>query len=182
MSRTKGAKDKKPRAKSEASTRPRGIIAMQNPELPAGYNSEFIQFATEIMPTEPLDYHDVPEMERRFSRYLQKCQEYDKKPGNLAAYAAIGIGETTVRQWIATEPDSERARFVKKLKDFMAAVREDAMGTGKVNPVVGIFWQKNYDGLHDQQEFVVAPKKEMETVDDRVLQAKYADVIEGEDD
>lgn len=182
MSRTKGAKDKKPRAKTEANTRPRGIIAMQNPELPAGYYSEFISFATEIMPTEPLDLHDVPEMERRFAFYLQKCQEYDKKPGNLAAYAAIGINEANVRKWIANEPDSERGRFGKKIKDFMAACREDTMGSGKLNPVVGIFWQKNYDGLRDQQELVVAPKKEMETVDDRVLQAKYADVVEGEDD
>jgi len=31
------------------------------------------------------------------------------------------------------------------------------MVDGKVNPVTGIFWQKNYDGLRDAQEIVVTP-------------------------
>ena len=31
------------------------------------------------------------------------------------------------------------------------------MEDGKINPVVGIFWQKNYDGMKDQQEVVLTP-------------------------
>ena len=31
------------------------------------------------------------------------------------------------------------------------------MQDGKINPVVGIFWQKNYDGLRDQTELAIAP-------------------------
>lgn len=33
------------------------------------------------------------------------------------------------------------------------------MADGKVNPVTGIFWQKNYDGMKDQQEVVVTPNQ-----------------------
>ena len=36
------------------------------------------------------------------------------------------------------------------------------MSDGKINPVTGIFWQKNWDGLKDQQDVVVEPRKQIE--------------------
>ena len=36
------------------------------------------------------------------------------------------------------------------------------MSDGKINPVTGIFWQKNWDGLKDQQEVVIEPRKQIE--------------------
>ena len=36
------------------------------------------------------------------------------------------------------------------------------MADGKLNPVTGIFWQKNFDGLKDQQDIVIAPTKDIE--------------------
>lgn len=36
------------------------------------------------------------------------------------------------------------------------------MSDGKINPVTGIFWQKNWDGLKDQQEVILEPKKQIE--------------------
>lgn len=36
------------------------------------------------------------------------------------------------------------------------------MADGKVNAVAGIFWQKNYDGLKDQQEVVIEPRNQIE--------------------
>jgi hypothetical protein len=48
------------------------------------------------------------------------------------------------------------------------------MADGKLNPVVGIFWQKNYDGFKDQQEVVLAPKNNgIEDVDEKELLSKY---------
>lgn len=161
MARTKGAKDKKPR-QIMAYGQPRGIAKEQNPELEPGYNTRRIQFMMAIMPTEPLDYYDVPEMERRFDRYLKLCQEYDMKVGNLAAYAAIGIDKHLVFEWEnrqgETEANRDRLNFVKKVKKICAMYREGLMEDGKINPVTGIFWQKNYDGFKDQQEVVVTPK------------------------
>ena len=31
------------------------------------------------------------------------------------------------------------------------------MQDGQINPVTGIFWQKNYDGLKDTQDLVLTP-------------------------
>ena len=48
------------------------------------------------------------------------------------------------------------------------------MQDGKVNPVTGIFWQKNYDGLRDQQEVVVTPNNPLgEMGDTERIKQKY---------
>ena len=59
------------------------------------------------------------------------------------------------------------------------------MEDGKVNPVTGIFWQKNYDGLKDQQEVVLTPntnplgeQKDAEALKQKYLENTYG-VTEG---
>ena len=53
--------------------------------------------------------------------------------------------------------------------------REGLMEDGKVNPVTGIFWQKNYDGMKDQQEVVLTPNQNPlgEQKDAESLKQKY---------
>ena len=176
MARTKGAKDKKPRARSAESSKLKGIVADHNPSLPEGYNTRRIAFMQEILPTEPLDHNDVDEMERRFVRYLQKCAEWDMKIGNQAAYAAIGINKDLVYEWtVRRQTNPRRTEFVKKVQQFCAMYREGLMEDGKVNPVTGIFWQKNYDGMKDQQEVVLTPNQNPlgEQKDAESLKQKY---------
>lgn len=155
MARTKGAKDKQPR---KPTGEVRGITKMQNPVLPEGYNTESVKFLMEITPdTELIDINDVAEMERRFQHYLECCIKYDKKPSNLNAYLAIGINKNQAYDWanVNTKMNPARTNFIKKVMKICAAYRENLMADGKINPVTGIFWQKNYDGLRDQQELVV---------------------------
>lgn len=130
----------------------------------------------EILPTEPLDYNDVEEMERRFQRYLQKCAEWDMKVGNMAAYAAIGINKDDVYEWtVRRQTNPKRTEFIKKVQKVCAMYREGLMEDGKVNPVTGIFWQKNYDGMKDQQEVVLTPNTSPlgEQKDAEALKQKY---------
>lgn len=158
MARTQGAKDKKPRQSKPTGQVRGGTVAEQNPELEEGYNTRRIRFMQMILPTEPLDKDDVAEMERRFARYLDLCAEWDMKIGNMAAYAAIGITKDDVYDWtVRRGTNPARADFVKKVQKVCAMYREGLMEDGKVNPVTGIFWQKNYDGMRDQQEVVLTP-------------------------
>ncbi|MBR1732138.1 MAG: hypothetical protein IJ729_08880 [Alloprevotella sp.] len=141
-----------------------------------GYNSRRIAFMMEILPTEPLNYNDVEEMERRFNRYLQICAERDMKIGNQAAYAAIGIDKGIAWEWAnRSTANPARADFIKKVQKVCALYREGLMEDGKVNPVTGIFWQKNYDGLRDQQEVVLTPNQSPlgEQKDAEQLRQKY---------
>ena len=129
-----------------------------------------------ILPTEPLDHDDVEEMERRFQHYLAKCAEWDMKIGNQAAYAAIGINKDLVYEWtVRRQTNPRRTEFVKKVQQFCAMYREGLMEDGKVNPVTGIFWQKNYDGMKDQQEVVLTPNASPlgDRTDAEALKQKY---------
>ncbi len=48
------------------------------------------------------------------------------------------------------------------------------MQDGKINPVTGIFWQKNYDGLKDQQEQVIIPANPLgDSTDAETLRRRY---------
>ena len=174
MARTPGAKDKKPRTVSNVQ---KGIVADQNPDLPQGYNTRRIAFMQAILPTESLDNDDVEEMERRFIRYLDLCAQWDMKIGNQAAYAAIGIDKGIAWEWVnrcTTNP--ARTDFIKKVQKVCALYREGLMQDGKVNPVTGIFWQKNYDGMKDQTEMVLTPNNPLgDSADTEALARKYLD-------
>lgn len=181
MARTPGAKDKQPRQKATTGNKPSDkspIIQDQKMELEEGYNTRRIRFMQAILPTEPLDYNDVAEMERRFNRYLQLCAEWDMKIGNQAAYAAIGIDKGIAWEWEnRLTGNSARTDFIKKVRQFCAMYREGLMEDGKVNPVTGIFWQKNYDGMKDQQEVVLTPNTSPlgDQPDMEALKRKYLD-------
>ena len=179
MARTVGAKDTKPRQKAAAGSKPSDkspIIQDHNPDLPEGYNTRRIRFMQAILPTEPLDRDDVEEMERRFAFYLEMCAQWDMKVGNMAAYAAIGIDKDDAYEWTNRNMGNPaRTRFIKKVQKVCAMYREGLMEDGKVNPVTGIFWQKNYDGMKDQQEVVLPPNTSPlgEQKDAEALKQKY---------
>ena len=185
MARTPGAKDKQPRQKATNGVKPSDkspIIQDQKAEMEEGYNTRRIQFMMAIMPKEPLDHNDVEEMERRFANYLRLCAEWDMKIGNQAAYAAIGINKDNVYDWaVRREANPARADFIKKVQTFCAMYREGLMEDGKVNPVTGIFWQKNYDGMKDQQEVVLTPNQNPlgEQPNMEALKQKYLDTTYG---
>ena len=178
MARTKGAKDKKPRKRAEVGNRPcdkSPIFKDRYPDLPEGYNTKMVNFILEITPTEPLDYDDIDEMQRRFVRYLQLCAEWDIKVGNQGAYLAIGINKDIAWDWEhKLKGNPARTGFVKKVREICAYYREGLMQDGKINPVTGIFWQKNYDGFKDQQEVVVTPNNPLgEIGDTEKIKQKY---------
>lgn len=151
------------------------IMRDQNAKQPEGYNSRVIAFMLAIKPTEPLDLNDVDEMERRFQRYLEMCAAYDVKVGNQGAYLAIGITQQQAWDFENTcKTNVRRSVFIKNVRMFCGMYRENLMQDGKVNPVTGIFWQKNYDGLKDQQEVVLTPNNPLgESKDAESLKQKY---------
>lgn len=169
--RTRG-KDKKPRKKdgylTESFKSRTREMASKSPIIQANrettenpsseYNANTLTFMMEIAPTEELDKNDVAEMKRRFSHYIDTCAKYGKKVSNQAAYLAIGITKEDVYDWTTrTSANPERTHFIKNVQQFCSVFRESVMQDGKLNPVVGIFWQKNYDGLRDQTELAIAP-------------------------
>lgn len=127
----------------------------RDPVVPVGYNGELVSnIASLIQPPELTD-PDCIERWEKFTAYLRMCAEKDMKVGNLAAYMAIGIDKTIAWKWENEQLSKDRRNLIKSIRQVCAVYREQLMQDGKVNPVVGIFWQKNYDGMRDQTETVI---------------------------
>ena len=97
------------------------------------------------------DRKDPVSLRSCFLAYLRLCQQDGFKPGNLAAYTAMGINKNILEQWIAGK-DPEYKQLALFVKQTCSMIRETMVTDGKINPVIGIFWQRNYDGLRNDTE------------------------------
>ena len=95
--------------------------------------------------------HDVEYMQERFQRYLVWCEDNEFKISNQVCYIALDVSSNQIRNWAQGKQGSTSASmvFYKKVLDFLSAFREFQMIEGKLNPILGIWWQKNYDGFVD---------------------------------
>ena len=124
--------------------------------------AQVTKHALEIALWDEIDTKDPEQLRDRTLKYLQYCIDNKIKPGNLGLYNAWGLTKGEVSNIQQREPNSLRAGVIKKSRQIMSQIREQLMSDGKINPVTGIFWQKNWDGLKDQQEVVVEPRKQIE--------------------
>ena len=154
MARPKGSQDKQPRKPrtDEANKRPKGCTIQVDPDM--DYNRNTIAFLRAITPDTPLDPNNVQMMRERFWHFLDMCDMYGKRPGNMKAYMAIGIDPRRATEWEADERNPERSEFIKNVRIFCGSYREDLAETGEIPVPIAIFWQKNYDGLKDVTEKV----------------------------
>lgn len=166
--RPPGSKDKKKRKSAYTEKKKQALVDEME------FNERNIRFRIAITPPTRADSKDIPEMRERFSNYLEKCIEYGFSPGNANAYYAIGINQQTAYAWEHGHARQELKDFILQVKDFCAASREQMMIEGKMNPVVGIFHQKNYDGFVDQKEHVFTTNNALgDTANEEELKKRY---------
>ena len=88
-----------------------------------------------------------------FYQYVTFCMQNDLQITNLTAYQAMGVTASHIKDWASGKVHSKDPRY-KALADevlgFCSAYREMLMGDGKINPVLGIWWQKVYDKYTDE--------------------------------
>lgn len=170
--RPKGAKDKQPR-------KPRIDVPPENRE----YNENAIRFREIIKPGYMINRNhpaaeNIQEIKRRFDNYLKKCIEFNMTPCNGTAYFAMGTSYWSFRDWLSSR-NPELQNFAEYVRSYFGSVRDQMMVDGEVHPAVGIFHQKNYDGLKDQQEYVVSANSVLgEIVTEDELARKYLEVAD----
>ena len=112
---------------------------------------------------DPIDTKDPEQLKQRAIDYFNYCIANDSRPGNMGLYSAWGLSRQAVNQALRSETaNSARIDTIKKCLDILAAIREKLMAEGKINPVTGIFWQKNFDGMKDTQDVVLTPSSGQE--------------------
>ena len=125
-----------------------------------GDNARYASIIAEIMTWPEVDRHDVGALQKRMEEYVNFCAKHDLKMGNQMCYLALGISKDDVYDWEhGRSLTSAHSDFIKKVKKICAGNRELLMQDGKVNNIIGIFWQKNYDGMKDQQEMILTPNQ-----------------------
>ena len=154
-----GAKDKKQRSytvssKAIAQRRKNTALLPAETEEEKAYNARQIEHITEVYKIGMMaDRSDPISLRSCFLAYLELCQKDGFKISNLAAYASMGMTKD-VFQYYKKKPE------YKELADFVSTVcsmsRESLISDGKLNPVIGIFWQRNFDGLRNDTEQVQA--------------------------
>lgn len=163
MGRTKGAKDKGPRKGYTMSEKALAVRREYSPLMPAkpaeteeeyDYNARQIAHITEVHKIGLMaDRSDIVSLRSCFLAYLELCQKDGFKINNLAAYASMGMNRETFH-YLKKKPEyRELAEFVQSI---CAMSRENLISDGKINPVIGIFWQRNFDGLRNDTEQVQA--------------------------
>ena len=122
------------------------------------------------------DVNNIDTLYSCLHRYLQYCFENNIKFGNMSAYAACGIDKQTVWAWESgskRKNDPRYAEFARYVRQVCAEYREMLMSEGKLNPVTGIWWQKNYDGLTDNPTVVVTTVNDTPKMSGAEIAEKY---------
>lgn len=126
------------------------------------------------------DKHDVQSLKSCFVAYLQLCQEDGFSVSNLSAYAAMGFGNSASFDYFIRKDDPEIREFGALVKGTCSMFRETMVSANKLNPVIGIFWQRNYDGLRNDTEQVQAVQEtEDEYGSGKSYKEKYKNLIGG---
>ena len=118
------------------------------------YNSRLIEHIVRVQEIgSQADRHDLLSLKSCFMAYIKLCQEDGFPVSNLACYSALGMSRGTFLN-LAKKDDPEVKQFVEMVRNVCAMSREAQVGAGKLNPLIGIFWQRNFDGLRNDTEQV----------------------------
>lgn len=132
------------------------------------------------------DINDPNTLFSCLEKYMLLCMEQNIKITNMAAYAACGVSGTDVLNWEngRTRKNDPRYReFATFLRSVCAQYREQSMVEGTINPVIGIWHQKQYDAMSDSPIIETAPDNAIEVKEDPdEIAARYKDIIDAEDE
>ncbi len=133
--------------------------------------------------TETLRTYGLPkvesdeELEQRFADYFQHCALTGEKPTVEQLAQCTGYTMSTLWDWENGRNkgfSTHTSRLVKKAKEFLRVFDAKLILEGAVNPVAYIFRAKNYYGMKDQQDVVVAPQQPLgPDPDEAQLAANY---------
>lgn len=142
------------------------------------YNARLIEHVMRINEIATHSNHkDIESMKSCFIAYLQLCQEDGFNVSNLSAYAAMGFYSVNAFEYYAKSDDPDRRAFATFVRSTCAMVRENKISDSKINPVIGIFWQRNYDGLRNDTEQIQSAQEQDDFDVAKSYKQKYQNLI-----
>ena len=148
------------------------------------YNTRVIAHALEISSFAPsrgkwYQESDLPLLQEAFVKYLEACERNCIRAGTMGACAAMGIAQRTFADWANNKRGKAFYDFASTVQQILGVIREEMISSGKLNPVIGIFWQRNFDGLRNDTE--TYQQQHVETDDDyasaAAIRKKYGELL-----
>ena len=153
------------------------IYLVDNPEEKNNRFAAIVMAVNEI--AKDADKNDVNSLYACLERYLKWCFEHKVNITNAGAYAACGLDRFTIKDWATGHRRADRPEFKEfalKIKQICSINREQMMADGKLNPVVGIWWQKNFDGFTDSPEELISEDDSEQDLTVNEIAQKYANI------
>lgn len=155
--------------------------ALKNAVLAKHENTERLEFMVEVAKiAEQVDKKDPESLLAAFHKYLILSAEMGQKIGNMTAYAAMGINKNTIDDWYHGQDRASDPRFRELaiyVKSMCAAYREQLGLEGKTHPALTIFWQRNFDGLTNEDIVRVTKEDPLGVLKDaNEIAEKYKDM------
>lgn len=127
------------------------------------------------------DISDPEDMWAHFMKYLEICAQYGVRVGNQGAYTSMGISKQLAAQWHLGQKKASDPRFknlIDDVKRVCASYREAAMAEKDgLNPLIGIWWQKNYDGMSNEPVPEIPEANPLNEIGDvQAIKEKYSDL------
>ena len=104
--------------------------------------------------------------------FFHYCMNYQMKPTIDGCTLALGISRETFNNWEHGESGSFKLDTAKKCKVLVKTFMEAATMEGKLNPIVWMFYGKNYFGMVDKQEMVLTPNRSEGDADVSAIQER----------
>lgn len=104
--------------------------------------------------------------------FFDYCPRYQFKPSIDSLALALGIHRDTLLDWEHGESGSFKLGMAKKAKNMVKIFMEGATMEGKLNPIVWMFYSKNYFGMVDKQEMVLTPNRSEGDADVTAIQER----------
>lgn len=144
-------------------------------------NTERLEFMVQVAKiAEGVNKKDPDSLLEAFHKYLVLSAEMGQKIGNLTAYAAMGVNKSTVDDWYHGQDRASDPRFrelATYVKSMCAAYREQLGLDGKTHPALTIFWQRNFDGLTNEDIVRVSKEDPLGSLRDaKEIAEKYKDI------
>lgn len=178
MGKQKGKREYTVSSKALAQRRRNTALLPAETEEEANYNSRLIDHVMHIHEiAKQADKSDLLSLKSCFVAYMQLCQRDGFPVSNLSAYAAMGFTNSQFA-YFAKKDDPDIREFVSFIKSTCSMCREAMVSGGKINPVIGIFWQRNFDGLRNDTEQVQSVQEQEENdYSNKNYKDKYLDLI-----
>lgn len=123
------------------------------------------------------DINNIDTLYECVEHYIKFCLEHHVAITNLGCYGACGVSKVTITDWAhgryRAAQDPRYKEFAIRVRQLCSVNREQMMAEGKLNPIIAIWWEKNFDGFTDRPGDIVNDSEEVEALTAAEIAKKY---------